>query len=61
MSVVTKDDHADGRSRNAAQPLGERHGTSSKKTTEKTAAREQASAGPDGPDAGEITKSIRPS
>jgi hypothetical protein len=51
---------SDGRGRNAAQPLGERHGSVSDKQTKKTAAHEQKSAGPDGPDASEITKSIRP-
>lgn len=40
-----------GRKDNAAQPLGERHGTESDAATKRTAAKERRSAGPDGPDA----------
>jgi hypothetical protein len=40
-----------GRRGNAAQPVGERHGTVSDAQTERTGKREQHSAGPDGPDA----------
>lgn len=48
-----------GRERNAAQPLGERHGTTSKAAAAKTAAAEQKSAGPDGPSAEEIGKTFK--
>ena len=40
-----------GRKENAAQPLGERQGTTSKKATKKTGDRETGAAGPDGPNA----------
>ena len=53
------DDNSDGRRANGAQPLGERHGLVSKRQTKKTAEREQSSAGPDGPDAGEIGKTFK--
>jgi hypothetical protein len=49
-----------GRSRNDAQPLGERAGLVSNKQTKKTGRAEQRSAGPDGPDARETTKGIKP-
>ncbi len=48
-----------GREENAAQPLGERHGTDSKAATKKTAQAEQKSAGPDGPSAAEIGKTFK--
>lgn len=40
----------EGRERNAAQPLGERHGTASDAETRRVGKAEQDSAGPDGPD-----------
>jgi hypothetical protein len=43
--------NSEGRKANAAQPLGERHGTSSESGTRKTGLKERNSAGPDGPDA----------
>lgn len=47
--------NTEGRKANAAQPLGEREGTVSKDASKKTAERERRSAGPDGPDAGDLT------
>lgn len=49
-----------GRAANAAQPLGERAGLVGDKAAKATAAKERRSAGPDGPDATAVTKSIRP-
>lgn len=48
-----------GRERNAAQPLGERSGLVDKAGTIRGGKQEQRSAGPDGPDPTEITRSIR--
>jgi len=45
----------EGRKANAAQPLGEREGIQSKEASKKTGEKERRSAGPDGPDAREIT------
>jgi len=42
------------RAKNAAQPLGQRHGLVSDNQTEKTAARSRTAAGPDGPDAAQV-------
>jgi hypothetical protein len=41
----------EGREDNAAQPLGQRHGTVSNRDAERTAREERKSAGPDGPNA----------
>ena len=49
----------EGRKANAAQPLGERQGIQSKEASKKTAEKERRSAGPDGPDATEITAKRR--
>jgi len=48
---VTKPTQTAGRTRNAAQPLGERSGLVSKRGAKRTAEKEVRSAGPDGPDA----------
>ena len=48
-----------GRERNAAQPLGERRGTSSKSLTEKTGRAESKSAGPDGPRAEDVGRTFK--
>lgn len=48
-----------GRKANAAQPLGERKGLVSNKGTKRTAEKERRSAGPDGPDAGEVGRTFR--
>ena len=45
----------EGRKANAAQNLGDREGIQSKKASQKTAERERRSAGPDGPDATDVT------
>ena len=41
--------NTEGRKANAAQPLGQRDGLVSDRSTEKTGRREQNSSGPDGP------------
>jgi hypothetical protein len=46
----------EGRRENAAQPLGDQKGIESEKAEKKTAERERRSAGPDGPDATEVTR-----
>lgn len=46
--------NTEGRKGNAAQPLGDRHGTDSREKTQRTAERERKSAGPDGPDVREV-------
>lgn len=46
--------NSEGREKNEALPLGERSGLVSNAATKRTAAAEQKSAGPDGPDATEI-------
>lgn len=43
-----------GRARNAAEPLGERPGLESDKTTRKVGREETRTAGPDGPSAKEV-------
>jgi hypothetical protein len=48
------DQNTKGREENEAQPLGERQGTDSKRSTEKTGEAERRSAGPDGPSAKEV-------
>jgi hypothetical protein len=55
---MTNKPQTDGRKANAAQPLGERKGLVSNAGTKRTAEAERRSAGPDGPDAGEITKTL---
>ena len=45
----------EGRKANAAQNLGDREGIQSKKASQKTAERERRSAGPDGPNATDVT------
>ena len=45
----------EGRKANAAQNLGDREGIQSKDDARKTAERERRSAGPDGPDATDVT------
>jgi hypothetical protein len=42
------------------QPIGERSGLMSKKATARTGEKERCSAGPDGPDARETTRAIKP-
>ncbi len=48
-----------GREANAAQPLGERKGTVSKAGTRATGRAERKSAGPDGPDAGAVGRTLK--
>jgi hypothetical protein len=48
-----------GRRRNAAQPLGERKGTSSKSATNAAAESERRSAGPDGPKAEAVSRTFK--
>ena len=45
----------EGRKANAAQNLGDREGIQSKDASKKTAERERRSAGPDGPNATDVT------
>jgi len=45
-----------GRKENAAQPLGEQKGIESERAEWKTAERERHSAGPDGPNARDVTR-----
>jgi hypothetical protein len=53
---VTAKNQTEGRKQNAAQPIGERSGLVSKAGTARTGEKERRSAGPDGPDAREITE-----
>ncbi|WP_293380337.1 hypothetical protein [Phenylobacterium sp.] len=48
-----------GREANAAQPLGERKGTASKSATRATGRAERKSAGPDGPDAAAVSRTLK--
>ena len=48
-----------GRKANAAQPLGEREGLVSEAGTKRTGKAERRSAGPDGPDAGQVGKTFK--
>ena len=52
---MSDDLNTEGRKAHAAQPLGERKGTVSDEDSKKTAEKERRSAGPDGPDATDIT------
>jgi hypothetical protein len=52
--------NTEGRKANAAQPLGQRDGLVSDKSTEKTGHRERNSAGPDGPDPRDSVAGINP-
>jgi len=51
--------NTDGRKANAAQPLGERRGTSSRAATERVGKAEQKSAGPDGPRAEDVGRTFK--
>lgn len=51
---MTEKQNSEGRERNDAQPLGERHGQSSHKATMRGGERSRRRAGPDGPDAREV-------
>jgi hypothetical protein len=55
---MTDKPQTEGRKANAAQPLGERTGLVSNKGAKRTGEAERRSAGPDGPDAGEISKTF---
>jgi hypothetical protein len=48
-----------GRDANAAQPLGERAGTSSKAETQKAGEASQRKAGPDGGDSGAVGETFK--
>lgn len=48
-----------GRESNAAQPLGEREGAASKSETRATGKSERKSAGPDGPDASAVSRTLK--
>lgn len=50
-----------GRDANAAQPLGERKGLVSEEGAQRTAEKERGSAGPDGPDAGQVGATFKKS
>lgn len=52
-------DNTKGRKTNAAQPLGERAGTSSKADTQRTGKTETKTAGPDGGDSGAVGKTFK--
>jgi hypothetical protein len=56
---MAKPGSTDGRDANAAQPLGERLGTSSKADTVKTGKASQRKAGPDGGDSAAIGKTFK--
>jgi hypothetical protein len=56
---MSKTDNTEGRAANAAQPLGERTGTSSKGATKRTGKAETKTAGPDGGDSGAIGKTFK--
>ena len=49
-----------GRKQHEARPLGDNQGVVSRSPTIRTGRKEARSAGPDGPDATQITRSIRP-
>lgn len=51
---MTDKSNTAGRESNAAQPLGDRPGLVSEKSTVKTGKEEQKAAGPDGPSAAEV-------
>lgn len=53
------DNQSDGRKANAAQPLGERSGLVSEEGRDRTARKEQNSAGPDGPDPDVVGDSLK--
>lgn len=53
------DANTKGREANAAQPLGERKGTTSKADTYKTGRAERRSAGPHGPSAGAVGRTFK--
>ena len=48
-----------GRRQNAAQPLGERKGLTSKAETERTGEASRRAAGPDGPKAAEVGRTFK--
>lgn len=50
---------SDGRKANAAQPLGERPGLTSKAGAKKTGEASRKAAGPDGPDAGALGQTFK--
>jgi hypothetical protein len=52
-------DQTSARAKNAAQPLGDRKGLSSKTETGRTGEKARRAAGPDGPDAGEVGKTFK--
>ena len=52
-------DNTKGREANAAQPLGEMKGTASKAEVKATGKAERKSAGPDGPDAEDVSRPIK--
>lgn len=53
---MAKERNTEGRKANAALPLGDRDGEDSPEEIGRQARRERRSAGPDGPDASEITR-----
>jgi hypothetical protein len=57
--TMSKSDTTKGREANAAQPLGERTGTSSKAATKRTGKAEPETAGPDGGDSGVVGKTFK--
>jgi hypothetical protein len=51
---MTKKDQTAGRAKNAAQPLGEKKGLTSKGAVQRTGERSRQAAGPDGPNAASV-------
>ena len=56
---MSRSDNTKGRQANAAQPLGERTGTSSKPATKRTGKSETETAGPDGGDSGVVGETFK--
>jgi hypothetical protein len=56
---MSKSDNTKGRAANAAQPLGEREGTSSKSATQKVGKDSLKKAGPDGGDSGAVARTFK--
>jgi hypothetical protein len=56
---MAKSDNTPGRKANAAQPLGEREGLTSKRETKRTGEASRRAAGPDGPDSGVVGKTFK--
>ncbi|CAN5474467.1 hypothetical protein BH10PSE1_BH10PSE1_35500 [soil metagenome] len=53
------DKQTEGREKNGAEPGGKPDGSTSEKAVRETGRREAESAGPDGPDAGEVGETFK--